>query len=89
MALIIDVNGIYSVSLRGAWICCGGHEDAVCGIAVCNGGECGASELAGGGNALLTSVATSSTVWDGSGLVGSNAGQMNFLFLLYLSPELV
>ena len=64
---------------------------------MCTGGGCEASELAGGeaselaggDNGLLTSAATGNAGGDGSRLVGSTIGQMNFLFLMYLAPELV
>ena len=41
---------------------------------MCSGGGCGACELAGGDNGLLTSGATGGTGGDGSGLVGCTAG---------------
>ena len=71
----------------GVLICCYGCEDAVCSVAVCSGGGCGASVLAGGGNDLVTNGTTGSTGGDGSGLVGTTTGEMNFLFLVYLAPE--
>ena len=62
-------------------ICHGGHEGAVCGADVCTYGGCGASELAGGGNGLHVGGTIGGVGGDGSGLVSSNAGCMNLLFL--------
>ena len=45
--------------------------------------------LLGGGNGLFVGGATSSIGVDGPGLAGSTAGQMHFLFLVYLAPKLV
>ena len=87
--LVLSIYSISSKSLWGAQICCNGHGDAVYGIAVCTGGVCEASELAGGGNGLLTSGATGGIGWGGSRLVGTTAGQVTFLFIVYLAPELV
>ena len=56
---------------------------------MCSDDGYGASELDSGDNSLFISGATGGTGGNGSGLVGSTAGQMNFLFLVYLAPELV
>ena len=86
--LVFSVYGMSFTSLLGAWICHHGCEDAIC-VAVCIDGGCRASELAGGGNGLLTSSTIGGTGGDSSVLVGSTASQMNCLFLVYLAPELV
>ena len=45
--------------------------------------------MLGGANGLFTGSTTGSIGVDGPGLAGSTAGQMSFLFLLYLAPKLV
>ena len=88
MVLIHRTHGISSGSLWDARICHWGHDGAVCCVAVCTGSGCGASELAIGDDGLLISGVTGCSSVDGSGLVGSIAGHISLLLLVYLVPEL-
>ena len=76
------------MSLQGAPICCWGCSDVTCNVAGWAGGWCGAFVLLGGSNGFFASSATGSISVDGPGLAGSPAGWINFLFLIYLAPEL-